>query len=99
MAEKILLKFLNYIKARQILFIVPRADGRTNKGQSVGIIKIISNSRVGKNILKKSFSLFLLLLSITENKSEKSKCLRRYLNNIFSLSIWSPPSLSYKLKT
>ena len=38
---------------------------QTRVGWSVGIIKIIiSNSRVGRKILKKGFSLFLPLLSV-----------------------------------
>ena len=77
MAEKILLKFLNYIKARQILFIVPRADGRTNKGQSVGIIKIISNSRVGKNITKAKFLPFFTLAF--DNRKQNLKSLNVFL--------------------
>ena len=37
-----------YYKARPILFIVLKADGETNMGRSIGIIKIIiSDSRVG----------------------------------------------------
>ena len=50
---------------------------------SVGrIIKIIiSNLRVCKKMLKKRFSLFLPLPSITENKSKMSKCLRRWINS------------------
>ena len=54
--------------------MVLRADGNINMDRSVGIIKVImSNSRVGKKIVNKSFSLFLPLLSITENKSKQSK--------------------------
>ena len=40
-----------YYKAKRVI----RADGETNMGRSIEILKImISNSRVGKKILKKS---------------------------------------------
>ena len=56
------------VSRNQFNFIVLWANGERNMGWSVGIIRIIiSNSRVGKkSILKKSFSMFLPLLSITE---------------------------------
>ena len=66
----------HFICVRRDQFIIME-DCKVNMGRSVGIIKIIiSNSRVSIKILKKSFSLFFTLLSITENKSKKTKCLR-----------------------
>ena len=51
-------------KARPITFIVLQADGKTNMGRSVRIIKIIiSNSRVSKrkkNTKEKFLSVFIL---------------------------------------